>query len=484
MGTDGGNGADACRILILDLYPSPCSREACSDPVSLIRDHLSPHVTVEISRVFSPKALSPTPAVILFRLAPIWPIPQALRLLRSRCKETPILGLFCPWRPSLNMISEFLSNGLDDYLFCPFNEVDLIPRLGRLVPDSAVVRRRVRPHLQTADKRHFGLLIGNSDTFLKVVDRVPRLTSSNATILISGETGTGKELFARAIHYHSQRQGKPFIAINCAALPDHLLENELFGHSKGAYTDASSEEKGLLAEAEGGTLFLDEINVLSPVAQAKLLRFLQDREYRPLGSSKSKIADVRIIAATNVDLNEQVQAKLFREDLFHRLNVLAFTIPPLRERNGDVTLLAEHFLAQYAAQYDRGRLHFSEGATQKLWDYHWPGNVRELDAVIHRAVLLAMSDILTMDDLDISVPHRKDEREPALLRTVKSQAIEQFERTYLIDLLRLHQGNISRAAKSAGKERRTFQRLVQKYGLDRHVFHAQRSPNADADNLA
>src|SRR5439155_1720566 len=331
MGTDGGNGADACRILILDLYPSPCSREACSDPVSLIRDHLSPHVTVEISRVFSPKALCPTPAVILFRLAPIWPIPQALRLLRSRCKETPILGLFCPW----------------------------------------------------------------------------------------------------AIHYHSQRQGKPFIAINCAALPDHLLENELFGHSKGAYTDASSEEKGLLAEAEGGTLFLDEINVLSPVAQAKLLRFLQDREYRPLGSSKSKIADVRIIAATNVDLNEQVQAKLFREDLFHRLNVLAFTIPPLRERNGDVTLLAEHFLAQYAAQYDRGRLHFSEGATQKLWDYHWPGNVRELDAVIHRAVLLAMSDILTMDDLDISVPHRKDEREPALLRTVKSQAIEQFERTYL-----------------------------------------------------
>jgi DNA-binding NtrC family response regulator len=312
--------------------------------------------------------------------------------------------------------------------------------------------------------------VGESACFLRVIEKISPLARSEATVLILGETGTGKELFARAIHYHSPRKGKPFIPVNCGALPDHLVENELFGHTKGAFTDASSAEKGLLAEAEGGTLFLDEIDTLSASAQVKLLRFLQDREYRPLGSAKSRIADVRIIAATNADLRQQVQAKRFREDLYYRLKILSLSLPPLRERVEDIPLLATHFLTRYGSQYGQGSVRLSSGALQKLRAYPWPGNVRELEGVIQQAVILASSSTLRPDDLDLPSPYPSRVSEGDSFREAKTQAIGQFERAYLIDLLATHEGNVTRAAKSAGKERRAFQRLLQKYDLNRCAF--------------
>jgi DNA-binding NtrC family response regulator len=244
------------------------------------------------------------------------------------------------------------------------------------------------------------------------------------------------------------------------------VDNDVFGHATGAYTDASTSEKGLVAEAEEGTLFLDEVDTLSASAQVKLLRFLQDRAYRPMGSARSLTANVRIIAATNADLWQQVQAQRFREDLYYRLHVMAFRLPPLRERPDDIPRLVTHFLRHYGTQYNRGAFHLSADTLHKLAAYPWPGNVRELEAVIQRTVLLASSPGLQPQDIELPPPYQRDPAtRHASFREAKARVIEQFERTYLSALLSTHQGNISQAAKHAGKERRAFTRLLEKYAL-------------------
>jgi DNA-binding NtrC family response regulator len=313
-------------------------------------------------------------------------------------------------------------------------------------------------------------LIGGNKKFLEMVQRIQLLSLCDATVLITGETGTGKDLFARAVHYQSARTSKPFVPVNCAALPDHLVENELFGHSKGAFTDAGLDHKGLLAEADGGTLFLDEINSLSLLAQGKLLRFLQDREYRPLGSNKSRTSDVRIIAASNTDLKELVGQKLFRADLYHRLNILSLHVPALRDRLEDIPTLTQHFLALYGRQYGRGDIVCYGAALQKLLAYHWPGNVRELQGVLQRAVILTNSPTLQSEDIDLPVAHVPAISEDGGFQEAKAEAIERFERAYLTEMLAKHNGNVSQAAKDAKTERRSLQRLLRKYGLDRCQF--------------
>jgi len=315
-----------------------------------------------------------------------------------------------------------------------------------------------------------------------VKSKIPLLSRSKSTVLISGETGTGKELFARAIHYSSERSGKPFVPVNCAALPDHLVENELFGHSKGAFTGALVEKHGLFHEADGGTLFLDEINSLNIVAQSKLLRVLQDQEFRPLGSTKSRAVDVKIVAATNTDLRYLVETRQFREDLFYRLNVLSVVLPPLRDRQEDIPELARQFVARAAEEFGQRAVHFSPDAIKKLVNYAWPGNVRELQGVVHRAVALATGERIGASDLDI--PDHEPSGSPSTImaetmvvdlggfQATKAKMIDEFERAYLSKLLSSHQGNISKAARAAKKERRAFQRLLHKHGLDRRIFSA------------
>ena len=458
------------KILIVDLDPhySPIEVCNCKQLPRLIQSFLPlGEMHLQTVTTFPPTPMISPPDLILFRPSAKKLSLATLYSFREAWSETSILGLFCVKWENPHVVSQALLNGLDDFVSCPFTEVDLFPRLQRLLqvktvadPSSHAKRATVPFQLKP--------LVGESKTFLGITELIPLLARSDATILITGETGTGKELVARAIHYYSPRQNKPFIPVNCGALPDHLLENELFGHAKGAFTDASSAEKGLIAEAEGGSLFLDEIDALSLPSQVKLLRFLQDWEYRPLGSSKSKTANVRVIAATNADLWQQVHDKSFREDFYHRLHVLSLAVPSLRERAEDIPLLANHFLLRYGQQYHREPLRFSSGALQKLLAYHWPGNIRELEGVVQRAVILAPSATLQPNDITISLERRTVEHHS--FRVAKASAVKQFERAYLMQLLVEHQGNISRAAQAAGKERRAFHRLLQKYGLKRHVF--------------
>lgn len=343
--------------------------------------------------------------------------------------------------------------------------------------------------LQTQSWDH--ALIGASQCFLKATAMIPILSMSKSTVLISGETGTGKELFARAIHYSGDRRSKPFVPVNCAALPDHLIENELFGHSKGAFTGALSEKPGLLHEADGGTLFLDEIDSLSLSVQSKLLRLLQDQEFRPLGSTKSRTIDVKIIAATNSDLRYLVEARQFREDLFYRLNILSVVLPPLRDRKVDIMLLANHFLKVYAKEFGKEGFIIGHSAKVKLISHVWPGNVRELQGVIQRAVAMGVGEKLEAQDFDLPKIEKLEVADPSVtlvyrgaisgdysFQTMKTKVIEEFERAYLCELLSTHQGNISKAARAAKKERRAFQRLVHKHGLDRRTFSQVRALSA------
>lgn len=328
-------------------------------------------------------------------------------------------------------------------------------------------------------------LIGTSRCFLQTTGMIPLLSMAKSTVLISGETGTGKELFARAIHYTGERRGKPFVPVNCAALPDHLIENELFGHSKGAFTGALIDRPGLLQEADGGTLFLDEINSLTMAVQSKLLRVLQDQEFRPLGSTKSRTVDVKIIAATNADLRYLVETRQFREDLFYRLNILSVVLPPLRDRKEDILLLANHFLKVYATEFCRATITIGHSAKAKLMGHAWPGNVRELQGVLQRAVAMGLGGTLEGHDIDLPETERPELTRPTMtlvsrgvisddcsFQAMKTKVIDEFERAYLSELLSAHHGNISKAARAAKKERRAFQRLLQKHGMDRRIFSA------------
>jgi len=319
-------------------------------------------------------------------------------------------------------------------------------------------------------------LIGQSPAFLAVVRKIPALARCEANVLISGETGTGKEVCARAIHYLSTRSTKPFIAINCGAIPADLVENELFGHERGAFTDARESQQGLIAEAEGGTLFLDEIDSLPLLAQVKLLRFLQEKEYRPLGSSKVRAALIRVICATNINLKDAVQHGTFRRDLYYRINILPVVLPPLRERPDDILLLAQHFLAQYATEYAKPVVEFSPDVLRRLQAYSWPGNIRELEHLIERAVALSESTILSAADLTLS----DTEPEPIEpFQAAKDRVVAQFERTYLQTVLFVHGGNITQAAQAAGKHRRAFWQLLQKHGFSTHSLSGSLSSTMD-----
>lgn len=330
----------------------------------------------------------------------------------------------------------------------------------------------VSPTQSLEEKLGLKQLLGKSPIFLSEINKIPVVAKSDISVLISGETGTGKEMVARVIHYLSPRAAKPFVPLNCGAIPVELLENELFGHEHGAFTGAAGSRIGLIQEADKGTLFLDEVDSLPALAQVKLLRFLQDKEYRPLGSTKIRKGDVRIVAASNANLEQAVANGTLRRDLYYRLNVVPIVLPPLRKRSGagtnDIRLLAHHFLAEYAAKLNSPAESFSPEAERKLLDYEWPGNVRELEHVVERVVVLSTTRIIHEDQIVIT--GKKDQPVRLSFREAKARKVAEFETEYIQDLLTLHRGNISRAAEAAGKERRTFWELIKKNRIDVDQF--------------
>ncbi len=305
--------------------------------------------------------------------------------------------------------------------------------------------------------------------------RLSMIARIDAPVLIVGESGTGKERVARAIHVASRRKNGPFVAVNLGAVPVSLWESEFFGHVRGAFTDAHSASQGLVASAEGGTLFLDEVGECPLPAQAKLLRFLQEREYRPLGATKDTTADVRVLAATNRDLKQQVEQGSFREDLFYRINVIPIRVPPLRERRADIAALAQHFVVHYGKSFEIPVQGFTPAAMARLVGYAWPGNVRELENVVQRAVATASQPLLRAADLSLqgerasafeleSSPFELGDSDPLpRLPAARARATAAFERRYLERVIAVAEGNITAAASLAGMPRKTFWRLLQKH---------------------
>ena len=353
-----------------------------------------------------------------------------------------------------------LEMGVSDFLLPPLRRSELLSRLKR----QARVTRRGDAFLQKL-KEDIGLkqIIGESPAFLEKVRCIPRFARCDATVLISGESGTGKELFARAVHYLSPRADRPFVPVNCGALPENLVESEIFGHKRGAFTGATSNQAGLIRQSEGGTLFLDEIDCLTPQAQVKLLRFLQDGEYRSVGSEQIRHANIRVIAAANADFTQLLRSGKFREDLFYRLSVLTLTIPPLRERPGDILLLTRDFLEKQAAITNTRPKNISLAALNRLLVHPWPGNVRELQNVLMRAIVL--SDRCEIELSDLNLPDNGQAVEDQSFQTMKSRVVWQFEHDFLTSVLHAHRGNITRAALAAKKNRRAFWQLLRKHDL-------------------
>ena len=310
--------------------------------------------------------------------------------------------------------------------------------------------------------------VGASLAFRRMLDELRRMARVDAQVLLQGETGTGKELAARAIHYLSARAARPFTPVDCGALPENLFESEIFGHSRGAFTDARRDMRGLIAQAEGGTLFIDEVHTLSKRSQASLLRFLQDGSYRPLGSERLLFADVRIVAAANCRLEGAVANGQFRSDLYFRLSVATLDLPSLRERSEDIPMLANDFLAKLCRRYGTAQRTFDIAAQAWLAAQPWPGNVRELENFVHRAFLRTDAEVLTLDTA--SDASSGSSKSPERFNAARAAALARFEVTYLRNLLAATGGNVSEAARCAGKDRRVFGRLMRRHGIDRHEF--------------
>jgi two-component system response regulator HydG len=350
-----------------------------------------------------------------------------------------------------------MKEGAYDFVEKPLKRVPIVKSVrkaaerGRLLAEN----RSLRAEVERLSHRD---IVGQAPNFRRVIDVAQQAAPSQATVLVLGESGTGKELVARLVHERSSRSKGPFVAVNCAALPESILESELFGHSRGAFTGAVAKKDGRFAKAEGGTLFLDEIGELSPHVQVKLLRVLQEGEYEPVGGDTVK-ADVRIVAATNRDLSAEVKNGRFREDLFYRLNVIAITCPPLRARREDIPLLVDHFLALYSAKNHRTRLAVSHGALDALLGYAWPGNIRELENVIERAVVLARGDVMDVADLPDYL-QKSSEVFGENLQFTLGTPLAEIEERVLRETLRHTKGDKQLAAQLLGISVRTIYRKI------------------------
>ncbi|MBM4279344.1 MAG: sigma-54-dependent Fis family transcriptional regulator [Deltaproteobacteria bacterium] len=387
---------------------------------------------------------------------------QLLDEVKRQSPETPVLMMTA--EPDIDEAVRMLRRGADDYIPKPIEQRVFLNRVRHQL-ERVRLGREVQELRQAIAAAQGGtVIVGNTPVLQNLLRRLPMTSQTDATVLLTGEGGTGKELFARKIHELSKRKDLRFVTVNCGALSDTLLESELFGYKRGAFTDAHRDTPGLVVEAEGGTLFLDEIGEVSLSVQVKLLRFLQSKEYKPLGSPQSEHADVRIIAATNRDLPKMVLKGTFREDLYYRLNIVPMIVPPLRERRADIPLLANFFLAQFRRQYDKKAQGFSPEAIARLCARDWPGNVRELENRVQQLVVLSNEEIVH----DLDAPGEDgtsvlDAGPP--FKDAKRRVVDHFEREYVRRALARHRGNVSAAAREALLDRKSFWLIARRAGI-------------------
>jgi two-component system response regulator HydG len=375
---------------------------------------------------------------------------ELVRHVVENCKGTGTLVI--TGFPSIQGAVESIKIGAEEYLVKPFTDEELFKSVERVM--AKITKQKKEPH--RASPSNFGI-IGESQGMQNVFKTINKAKNTNATVLVNGESGTGKELVARALHYGSNASTAPFVPVNCGAIPDALLESELFGYVKGAFTGANETRAGFFQTADGGTIFLDEISNTSLATQAKLLRVLQEKEFYMVGSKKPIKVNVRVVAATNVDLMQLVRKGLFREDLFYRLNIITIDLPPLRERENDTILLLEFFLEKYVREVGKSPMTFSKKALKALQDYAWPGNVRELQNLVHRLVILADQNIIDTPDLPESFRFSA-KRTVGLTRT-----LEEVEREYILDVLAANKNNLSHTAEILGIDRKTLREKVKKH---------------------
>ena len=361
---------------------------------------------------------------------------------------------------SVDTAVEAMKRGASDYLTKPVKSAELIRVVERVIRETHLRREVSRLRHEVRKEYSFNQILGKSKAIQLIFDLIRRVADSPTNVLITGESGTGKELVAKAIHYNSSRREAPFVAVNCAAIPEQLLESELFGHMRGAFTDAKMDRRGLFEEAHKGTLFLDEISELPLVLQAKILRAIQEKEIRRVGATKPSPVDVRIIAATNLDLAEEVKAKRFRDDLYYRLNVIEMKLPPLRERREDIPLLVDAFLKKCSESRGKEVKGISESALAMLIDYGWPGNVRELENVIERAVTLNRGERISSDDLPSAVQGARGERRILDEAAEKTLPLHELEKEYIKKILDKNDGNKYKAAQALGIDRKTLYRKL------------------------
>jgi two-component system NtrC family response regulator len=370
---------------------------------------------------------------------------------------------------SIEMAVEAMKKNAYDYITKPFQNEQLKLTVKKALDNYRLIKQNKLLSQALSDRFRYGNMVGKSKPILKIYDIIEKVAQSKASVLITGPSGTGKELIAKAIHYGGSRRDRPFVSINCGALTETLLESELFGHERGAFTGAVALKKGRFELADGGTLFLDEVGDMPPPLQVKLLRILQEMEFERVGGTRTIKVDVRVLSASNRDIKDDVAEGIFREDLFYRLNVIQIEVPPLRERVDDIPLLVKHFIEKYVSGEDKTKIELGPEVWKAFYAYSWPGNVRELENVIERAVVLSSGEMITMEDLPDYLLEKKEEEidlnKIVPLNLALRDALEQLEEKLVIRALRYSDNVQSQAAEMLGISRRMMHYKIKKYGI-------------------
>lgn len=401
---------------------------------------------------------------------------ELLELIRRDKKDQTVIMMTAFGH--IDMAVKAMKSGAYDFITKPFEHDTLVVRLEKALERTRLLNENIRLTNECLEAEPFQNLVGRSAAMQRIYETIQTVAKTDLTVLITGESGTGKDGTARAIHALSKRKMQPYVAVNCPTIPENILESELFGFKKGAFTHATSNKAGLFQEANRGTIFLDEIGDISPAIQAKLLRVIQEKEFKPLGDTKSVQVDVRIVASTNQDLADKIARREFREDLFYRLNVLPIELPPLRDRREDIPLITSHLLARHCAKLDQPLKRPSPQLRDYLASDSWPGNVRELENCLIQGIMFSGGEEITPADIgqQESTPKAassKAEMTGLPYKEAKDQTLKRFNQTFIGDLLATHKGNVTHAAKACGLERQALQQIMRRYDIQADKFRGK-----------